>query len=751
MPSLINKMISRLEQKLLNSVWALAGVGFLSLISTRELEPSMLAAIVILYPILYALEQKNRLKKYRIIENSLILAFFFLSILRIFAMKGSFLIVVADFLIAFTFLKLAFRKEKQDLTQIIALSFFLLLSASTLALDFTFLLIFVLYVPMVTWTLSLHTLMKDETADDEGKHESVLSPSLIRNSILTLTLTLIFSVTIFVFFPRLSLTVFQGAFLGPAYKAGFTDKMHLAKSGGIFEDSTVAMRVEMDGNSGAGPWYLRGQTLSIFDGQEWTSAGKNGDRENPSQMPGIRKVLRNRFQILSLDPNLLKKEYAMQLDESSFIKQKIYLESVDTQLIFGLPRMVSLTARLPEIRVNPDESVLRPNGFSGRMVYEAVSFVEKPNEKILIDKAKQAIKTGGGSDPETIPNLQLPDMDFARIRALTKKVTSRRDSPYTKAIKIEQYLRKNYLYTLNLNARDQADPVDHFLFTSKRGTCEYFASAMALMMRLEGIPTRIATGFLMTEWNPSGKYFIVRAKDAHSWIECYLGGMWIQFDPTPRGVRTELSQTALSWMKQKVDYLNFLWNAHVLSYDVESQRKVATAVQLKSNDLSIAMDRLFGNFKANLWKHRLIPRTKRRENDEVKSRFRSPLKWIGWVIAALAFLGTWRYRSKFKLSRFGASKKLPAPNFYSDLLKILAKKGFKKKHSETPGEFIDRLSRNPSISSNTLTLNAFHSHLGFLTQLFYRVRFAGIGLSDGEQLTIQNYLKEIKILLKKVR
>jgi transglutaminase-like putative cysteine protease len=98
------------------------------------------------------------------------------------------------------------------------------------------------------------------------------------------------------------------------------------------------------------------------------------------------------------------------------------------------------------------------------------------------------------------------------------------------------FLKRNYAYSLEL--RDVSGrPLAYFLFDRKAGHCEYFASSMAVMLRLAGIPSRVVTGFQGSIYNPISGWHIVRAADAHSWVEAHLGGLgWTTFDPTPPGL-----------------------------------------------------------------------------------------------------------------------------------------------------------------------------------------------------------------------
>ena len=108
-------------------------------------------------------------------------------------------------------------------------------------------------------------------------------------------------------------------------------------------------------------------------------------------------------------------------------------------------------------------------------------------------------------------------------------------------------MRARFTYTLNLTGKPGDDPLAHFLFETRAGHCEYFASAMTIMLRTLGIPTREVNGFLPGEYNDLGGDYIVRASDAHSWVEVYFpGNGWMTFDPTPpaAGIRRQVSLRA---------------------------------------------------------------------------------------------------------------------------------------------------------------------------------------------------------------
>ena len=124
-----------------------------------------------------------------------------------------------------------------------------------------------------------------------------------------------------------------------------------------------------------------------------------------------------------------------------------------------------------------------------------------------------------------------------RIQDLARQVTAGKTNPYDQATAIESFLRSNYTYTLTptVPPRD-ADPLEYFLFTSKQGYCEYFASAMGDLLRSLGIPTRLVNGYGPGSYDEQVGRYVVRESDAHTWVEAYFPTYgWIPFEPTPDG------------------------------------------------------------------------------------------------------------------------------------------------------------------------------------------------------------------------
>src|SRR5207244_2865093 len=154
--------------------------------------------------------------------------------------------------------------------------------------------------------------------------------------------------------------------------------------------------------------------------------------------------------------------------------------------------------------------------------------------------------------------LQLPPL-ADRIPALARKVTAGSRSSYEAALKLNHYLSSQFKYTLVIKQQSELEPLEEFLFVRRSGNCEYFAASLAVMLRSLGIPARVVAGFQRGEWNPYGRYFMVRLKDAHSWVEAYFDGAgWVSLDPSPRA-ELESAQFGPNLFVLHLDALRMRW------------------------------------------------------------------------------------------------------------------------------------------------------------------------------------------------
>jgi hypothetical protein len=188
-----------------------------------------------------------------------------------------------------------------------------------------------------------------------------------------------------------------------------------------------------------------------------------------------------------------------------------------------------------------------------------------------------------------------PTLDLAgvtpRVAGLARQMMGS-GTPSERVHRLELRLIQDYEYTLDFRGRSSANPIEDFLFRYKSGQCEYFASSMVLMLRSQGFPARLVTGFLGGEYNPFEGYYIVRDSNAHAWVEAWLPGEgWRIFDPTPPAGRPVSEAEGLPLlMRQAWDYVVFRWDRYVLTFGLYDQLRIFGGLRQLWNDLWKAFD-----------------------------------------------------------------------------------------------------------------------------------------------------------------
>jgi protein-glutamine gamma-glutamyltransferase len=344
-------------------------------------------------------------------------------------------------------------------------------------------------------------------------------------------LTLMGAVPFFTMLPRLRSPYLIAGGQPAGYATGFRDQMSLDVVGNIRENPAVALRMKADDATYRPPALLRATTYDEFRDNSWLRSRSQQDLLFPAAT-----------NLYRLAPG--------EVDA----KIRFWLEPIDTRsLILPVETLsVELSQRLYQ-DVAGGITVLQSRrgvleyrvGVSSRPVHRAaVPRLDDPREPTL-DR--------GGITP--------------RIDDLARKLAEG-FTPGEAARRIQQYLGHNMTYTLDFLGRDAENPIEDFLFRYRSGHCEYFATAMTLMLRSVGIPARLATGFLGAEFNPLEDYYIVRQSNAHAWVEAYLPNGWTTFDPTPPAGRPpiEAEPTMGLVLRQTWDYLEFRWDRYVMSY-----------------------------------------------------------------------------------------------------------------------------------------------------------------------------------------
>ena len=161
--------------------------------------------------------------------------------------------------------------------------------------------------------------------------------------------------------------------------------------------------------------------------------------------------------------------------------------------------------------------------------------------------------------------LQLPRGLSPRVLELARRVTADSLDDAAKARAVESHLRRNYSYSTFSEARNRS--LEDFLFSAKRGNCEYFATAGVVLLRASGVPARLATGFLADDWNEYGRFYDVRQEAAHAWVEAYAGGRWLTLDPTPPGGFSSSAEALGLRLERLFDAAQAEWFRRVIGYD----------------------------------------------------------------------------------------------------------------------------------------------------------------------------------------
>jgi transglutaminase-like putative cysteine protease len=446
---------------------------------------------------------------------------------------------------------------------------------------------------------------------------------------------------------------------------GFTDRVQLGRIGQIQQSSAVVMHIAIENDlQGAYDLKWRGVALDNFDGRVWS---------NSFVQTQVRPAGDGSFRLPPLlDPR------AASVVASRSLRYRVLMEPLGTNVFFLAEWPRSLTGTFRQVSTDAGGAVYDLDAEHPVNRYEA----ESQLPEIDTDELRLAANTAPG---EMDRYLKLPPLDV-RISKLAEDITAQAPSNYEKAVAVERYLSTHFGYTLELPSSVPPDPLAHFLFERKRGHCEYFASSMAVMLRSLRIPTRIVTGFRGGEYNDLTGQYVVRASDAHSWVEAYFPGSgWVSFDPTPAG--SLLARTGWSRMDLYLDAAASFWREWIINYDVGHQRSLskdaATTTRLFVEQVLRWIER----------QHSALLQWTRRAHDHFTA---FPVRWLGGLIAfttLLIALGNVRrliggLRARGLRAHPERYPRESAALWYDRMVKRMARLGWRKSPSQTPLDFV---------------------------------------------------------------
>ena len=599
----------------------------------------------------------------------------------------SMLDVFTQLLVFLLLVKLFTRRTRRDARDVAFLTFFMLVAASPVTTSIVFLGLFVSFLVVGTWLMMLRHVSNEA---DDATPSTLARPAtlgfgrdLFGLSLAASAATIVVAGLLFVVIPRIGQAALPMQPGGTRMVSGFSERVRLGAFGEIEADAAVVMRVHLtrleDGRGAPETLPLlrwRGIAFDHFDGREWRVS-----RATP------KLTLRRDLPV----PFSIQRHYG-----GPVLTQEIHLEPLGSAMIFGAPRMLRLQGRSDVVTIDDLGNIAVPAP-SARLQYTVESEPELGDPRRL-----RIADTLVPHDPRWQARYtQLPPLP-PRIVALARQVTAGSPDQYEAARRLTAWLSRELTYTRVLEESTTADPLEDFLFVRRKGNCEYFAAALAVMARSLGIPARVVNGFQRGEWNPYGRYFMVRLRDAHAWVEVFVDGAgWVTLDPSPRGAvePAPIAAAAMLWL----DALRMSWYRYVVTYSVHDQLAAVEAVRRTTWRWSAAA---------------LQP-------SEWGEAPRAAAAGALLIVAAVVAVTGWRRRG---LGPAGAAM----PGFYARALRVLARRGLTPGVGETAREFARRAAAG-----------AWAAPLAHLTDVYERVRFGGAVLTPAETVDVDTALRAL--------
>jgi transglutaminase-like putative cysteine protease len=597
--------------------------------------------------------------------------------------SGAFLQATVHLVCFLAVLKILTAKTNRDYTYVKMIAVLELLAAAVLSISLSFFAYLALFL-----LLAIAAFSSGEIRRSAQLRRAVVRGGLTafprRLAALTVFLfsgILILTAGMFFVLPRTARAALDRFVPQKYHLPGFTNGITLGQIGEIKHSSAPVMHIKTwPEGEGLLDVKWRGAALSRFDGMRWDNPPGRADIELPIEH-GVLMVNRNYYRAPTRPGRTLV--YTVHLNDIAS----------DTLFIAGTPQTISINVPFVELTRAGSFTVPELGGRGAGLTYGVYSFLE--DESAAVRATPEPLSPRMRADL-----LQLPAID-PRIAPLARKMTAGAREEAEKAERIEYHLRHDYGYTLELLPKTVPDPLANFLFDRKKGHCEYFASAMAVMLRTLGIPSRVVTGFQSGVYNPITHLQVVRASDAHSWVEAWINGHgWMTYDPTPPDPHAAV-MGLMARMSLFFDAAEQFWQDWVVSYDLDRQIVLASRMDAGARRLSFH------------WFSR----------DWLDQAIRAAAPWapaagFGGALAILSFVfgreavARWKRRMRVRRIARGEGEASDATLLYERMLGNLARRGFQKPPWLTPGEFA-RVLPPTEVRGLVHDLTAFYNEFRF--------------------------------------
>jgi transglutaminase-like putative cysteine protease len=519
----------------------------------------------------------------------------------------------------------------------------------------------------------------------------------------------IFTAALFVLFPRVGLSLLLLSHPRSGRMVGFSDHVDLGDVGVLRSDPSIALRFDLPDLPPPPPprltLRLRGTAFDAYDGRAW---GRTQNVRMPAE-----------HALESADTYPLFR-YP---DPARDRRISFDLEPIDPPVIFLPLRTVGIHLR-GQSQALLGDSVTVQRGPEGELRYVGSDTRGLRYDAYLAGEHEIIAELLPAFDRWRY--LATPPKLPTRIATLAKQWAENQPTELLKARALEEHLRHDFRYDVNSPSGGKPMPLDDFLFESKRGHCEFFSTAMAIMLRDLGIPSRNVTGFVGGTYNRFGHYYAVREGDAHSWVEAYIDDPthpgWMTFDPTPPSGAQPLENTTgvFVYARDIVEALSQRWNRYVVGYDLRAQVRLFDDVGRRYEAM----------------------RSRTGVNKGPFDRLTRAPALAGGVLVAFA-VAYWVWRQRRNPKRKGDANRGPsvdpriegAAALYRALDAALAAQGLSRPLSLPPLRYAEGLvDRNHPLAAETVAL----------TEIYLETRFGHALLTEDTKRDFERRVREIR-------
>jgi transglutaminase-like putative cysteine protease len=704
--------------------YLLSGLGLFALSLGSELSEITLALVFVAFCASWFVEDKLvHRPNYAALWTAAVVAFLGLQVMRGLLTEPT-LAMAIEFAAFLQISRLCNRRTAVDYQQIAVLAFLHLIAATVLSTNLSYAVLFVGFVIATPWMLALSHLRREiegnypaqADADPSARvairrvlaSRRVVGPRFLLGTALLSLPLFAMTLTIFVTIPRVGQGFLTFQRQAGQRVAGFGNQVELGGFGVIRDDPTVVLRVTpqpaVDQKAPRLSLRLRGTSFDRYDGRRWT--------RSPGASMRMPRVPPYAYAIHRPPEPGRDKELRIVLDH---LEEPVVFLPEGTVAVAVPPRVAGAESRPRPLYASAGLDVRydRPDGLG--LVYTAY---------VGSDPREASLPAIG--DEQRSGYLQLP-AGHERIAQLARAVAGSAESDGEKALRIERYLKQGR-FTYSLKQPEVGDrlPLEVFLFEARRGHCEYYSSAMAVMLRTLGVPARNVTGFVGGQYNPYGGYYALRQGDAHSWVEVYQRGRgWVTYDPTPSS-RAAVGPELGLWANvgAMIDALRTRWNTSVVGYDLRTQ---------------IGLLRKLASWAESRRRPDESGRGAGERGLRLREKWKPVLRWGAAVLVALVFgwlaLRTLRSGPRDATASPRSKHGAQLTQLYRELERALAKRGHPRPPAATPLEHARTLARQGF---------AQHGEVELVTRSYMEGRYGGRPLRAAEVVELRQAIARVR-------